>query len=125
MARTTNLQLTGAAARTDLADQRQWLLEQSDPHRKSKSRFAELQLQLLELMGEEKFNAWYDDDRNVPQELQWSRMDAIFDKMEKLITSLKRTGRSAAPERPATNEPGRVTRQAPDPTDCITESEGE
>lgn len=124
MARTLNLNLTGAAARTELADQRQWQREAPDREvRAAKQRFASLQFELAELMGEAEFSRWYDDDHNIPPILQWTNMAPIFEKMEDAI---KNARRPAAPGRPASNEPGQQhTASTTDPTDCITESEGE
>lgn len=131
MARTTHGNLNGQAARTEIADRQAYLLEsifrQDDQTiAANKARFDALQVEMAEWMGVEAFNAWYDDDANIPPKFYYIDMAAIFAKMESKLAELKR-GCPAAPGHPASNEQDRgdTAKYTTDPLQYITDGETE
>jgi len=70
-------QIEEADARAYLA-----MMEERISH-KNKSRFTELVDQLAEI--DPDFDQWYDDDKNIPQYICWSKCRYVLDAIEKRI----------------------------------------
>lgn len=95
MARTLSGNLTGRAAREELSDQRIYLAEMAEKQAvKMKAKFTDA-LDALKAADPAGWNAWYDDDRNVPNWNGWGNCGPAVDAILKRVEELRGKGAEA------------------------------
>lgn len=82
MALTINGKHTGVAARIERADQAEWRRHLRDEY--NKKRFQEAMQKLIEA-DPDGWEAWYDDDRNIPPILRWWNTEEITLIVERIL----------------------------------------